>query len=84
MKIKRWTRQITDVIPYINKEGELMENLRNIDKITLLQTKLKENMNKAIRIAKNNGTYNTKGEYVLSKDDEWREDNEWNRTWDDN
>lgn len=63
---------------------KVMGNLIDIDRLTLLQTKLKENMNKAIRIAKNNGTYNSKGEYVLSKDDEWREDNEWNRTWDEN
>lgn len=61
-----------------------MENLIDIDRASLLQTKLKENMNKAIRIAKNNGTYNSKGEYALSKDDEWREDNEWNRIWDEN
>ncbi|EOT2968705.1 hypothetical protein ACV3X3_15255 [Clostridium perfringens] len=61
-----------------------MKNLIDIDRGSLLQTKLKENMNKVIMVAKNDGAYNSKGEYVLSKNDEWREDNEWNRTWDEN
>lgn len=81
MIIKRWNGKVKKN-PYIDKEVTHMENLRTNERIALLQTKLKKNMNKAIRIAKENGTYNAKGEYVLSKDDEWREDNEWNRAWD--
>lgn len=37
---------------------------------------------KATRIAKENTKYNEWGYAVISKDDEWREDNEWNRDYD--
>lgn len=40
-------------------------------------------MNRAIDLAKKSSKYNEKGEVVLSKDDEWREDNEWNKYYDD-
>lgn len=42
----------------------------------------KIDMEKATRIAKENTKYNEQGYAVISKDDEWREDNEWNRDYD--
>lgn len=42
----------------------------------------KIDIEKATRIAKENTKYNEQGYVVISKDDEWREDNEWNRDYD--
>lgn len=42
----------------------------------------KVDVDKLIRIAKENTKYNEQGYAVISEDDEWREDNEWNRDYD--
>lgn len=47
-----------------------------------LQNLIKGNIGRAIELARETGKYNDKGEAVLSKDDEWREDNEWNNYYD--
>lgn len=47
-----------------------------------LKSLIKGNISRAIDLAKQSNKYNEKGEAVLSKDDEWREDNEWNNYYD--
>jgi len=38
---------------------------------------MKENKEKCYKIAKANGTYDKNGHLVLSKDDPWRNETEW-------
>lgn len=42
-----------------------------------LQSRLQNNINKAIKIAEKNTTKNSMGQAVLSADDEWRDECEW-------
>lgn len=61
------------------------DNCGGVDMTTRLQElkkTLQDNMNKAILIAEKNTIRNNKGQVVLSVDDEWRENNEWNRQYD--
>ncbi|MFY8262960.1 hypothetical protein ACOT7R_08690 [Clostridium perfringens] len=56
-----------------------LKNIREKNNKELLE---KIDMEKATRIAKENTKYNDQGYAVISEDDEWREDNEWNRDYD--
>lgn len=62
-----------------SKKKNKCETVETLEKCKeLLNTKIE----KATRIAKENTKYNKQGYAVISKDDEWREDNEWNRDYD--
>lgn len=62
-----------------SKKKDKIETVETLEKCKeLLNTKIE----KATRIAKENTKYNEQGYAVISKDDEWREDNEWNRDYD--
>ncbi len=39
-------------------------------------------IDKAVELAKESSKYNIKGQAVLSKDDDWRDNNEWNNFYD--
>ncbi|MDC4245502.1 hypothetical protein [Clostridium perfringens] len=69
---------MTDSKEFFKKKnkGETVETLEKCKE--LLNTKIE----KATKIAKENTKYNEQGYAVISKDDEWREDNEWNRDYD--
>lgn len=62
-----------------SKKKDKIETVETLEKCKeLLNTKIE----KATKIAKENTKYNEQGYAVISKDDEWREDNEWNRDYD--
>lgn len=83
MNIKRWNGKII-VVPYFKKGGA--NNMENVttknDNIMMLRNKLKGNIHNAVRLAKQSAKYSKDGCVVLTSDDEWREENEWNRAWD--
>jgi hypothetical protein len=47
--------------------------------IKKLQEKLSNNMNKAVSLANKNTIRNQNGHAVISKDDEWRHDDGWDK-----
>lgn len=61
-----------------NEGGTIMSNpvLQN------LQSRLQNNINKAIKVAEKNTRKNSLGQVVLSCNDEWRDVNEWNGDYD--
>ena len=59
-----------------------MENIIEQNNISTLRKKLQNNIHNAVRLAKQSAKYSKDGCVVLTNDDEWREENEWNKAWD--
>ncbi|EOU2123940.1 hypothetical protein C4D51_07375 [Clostridium perfringens] len=75
--------KILDVIEVQSKEpSEKTDTSKTIEALERGRELLNTKFDKVMRIAKENTKYNEQGYAVISKDDEWREDNEWNRDYD--
>jgi hypothetical protein len=57
---------LKDVEPWIDFENE--------DNLKILQEKLHNNMDKAVELANKDIVRNEKGHVIISKDDEWRDE----------
>lgn len=83
-------REIKKSIEDSIKEINDFKKDKNKDRFdTLEESKLKWDkwlkdldIDKAVELAKKSSKYNIKGQAVLSKGDEWRNDNEWNNFYD--
>ncbi|NRU52567.1 hypothetical protein [Clostridium beijerinckii] len=81
MNIKRYKKNI--ITRNIRKEKTITEQINQVGGVNMnariqeLQKKLSLNMNKAVLLAEKNTIRNEQGYVVLRKDDEWRDEDEW-------
>lgn len=61
----------------VNCEGKINGGVNMNARIQELQKRLSLNMNKAVLLAEKNTIRNEQGYVVLRKDDEWRDEDEW-------
>jgi hypothetical protein len=81
MNIKRYKKniniehikQVKNITEITSQDGGVRMNAR----IQELQRKLSLNMDKAVLLAEKNTIRNEQGYVVLCKDDEWRDEDEW-------
>jgi len=82
MNIKRYSKDM-NILKVKRVKGSIEKNNNrhgggNMNsKIEALQKRLSANMNKAIILAEKNCIRNEQGHVVLAKDDEWRDEDEW-------
>jgi len=74
MLIKRYKHNISISKLKIKNGGDNMNS-----KIQELQKRLALNMNKAVILANQNTIRNQQGHVVMTKDDEWRDEDDWDR-----
>lgn len=75
MNIRRLNRDNTSLS--LRRVSMLDGGVSMSARIQELQKKLSLNMSKAVLLAKRNTIRNEQGYVVLSKDDEWRDEDEW-------